>query len=168
MNKVLVCSLLLLLGALVHTEAQAQLQILRNQEARSMKGLEALEIVVKGLDDDSRACNINNRSMESAVIATLDNSRIIVDRPENARYLFKVGIMEVSVLTVRPNNGCVSVVSVRVWRPLMADGELIIPIIFHDFELLTGPPSGFGTRVSNALVEMTREMIATWIEFNPR
>ena len=161
MNKALVCSLLLLLGALVHTEAQAQ--------SGSMRGLEGVLLSVRAASGDAiESCGISVRQLESIARINIDNSRLkLID--QGPITTLNEGIVVIELSALYGQGLCVSSVLLLLHTLTCLDcpsPKLIYLYSTQSLSMGTSNDVGAGARLQ--VEDVVREMLSAWIRDNPR
>jgi hypothetical protein len=123
-----------------------------------LRGLSGVEILVEGLDEEAaRPCNVSKDALDAAVRLPLANSQLRV-LAKASPYVY------VNVTVMRVNGGCAATykVSVRRWSTEFLD----YVVVWNRGGMLSGPAYDFGVRTSSGVEELTKMLIAAWLQAN--
>ena len=139
----------------------------RAQDAtlRGLVGISSVSIIVEQLEDDAVRCNVSESGIDAAIRLPLDASRLRIE-PNTTPYVYA----RVNVLPLA-SGLCVASIDVSLKRILAipATNQLVFgAMVWERGSLATGPASNFGQRVNQTVGDYTKQLIAAWIQANPR
>lgn len=125
----------------------------------------SVRLFVEGLDEESKACGIDEKDVDAAMRTPLGASRLkLSDSMKDA-----IVVAQVSALKMGPEV-CVVHLAIEFQRLAYTQPGPESPFDFGTFyadrALLSGPPEDMSRRVVDSLASLTRRLLAAWMDEN--
>lgn len=145
------------------------------QPDNAFAGVDGVKIIVETPSDDAGRCNVTKGSLDASVRLPIDKSRLRIAERNRA---FASVYVNVNVIPLSADF-CVANVKVSLQRLVLlpsvigkkaadAGDMMFSATVWSQASLLSGRSVDFGSRVNVSVTELANELIAGWIEANPK
>ena len=135
--------------------------------AESLKGLQAVAVLVEQLDQDSTSCGLDKTLLENSIAYPLTNSRLKVGQSEHAAFY-----VQVSTLYFKNTGVCASAIDTKVFvdQPVTIttthNTAFVEVILWSNGVMISSERSNHRRRVASELEQLTKRFVVDWAAQN--